>query len=149
MMHDATTLERHELLPVEQALETPFPRKYVHSVFVDVQAAQKAAQALRAAHFDERDIYVLESREFVEAVSRGHSFLGFLTSMAYDVYLNEASQGRAFLAVRPRGYAQLNQISRSARSPACLPRQIYRYLDNDRATSVAVLSIRSSDTKLA
>ena len=110
MMHDATTLERHESLLVEQALKTPFPRKYVHSVFVDVQAARQAAQALRAAHFDERDIYVLESHEFVEAVSRGHSFLSSLTSMAYDVYLNEASQERAFLAVRPRSYTQLNQI---------------------------------------
>lgn len=109
-MRNATTLEKHESLIVEQVLGTPFPRKYVHSVFVDLQDAQQAAQALRAAHFDEHDIYVLESRDFAEAVSRGQSFLGFLTSMTYDVYLDEASQGRVFLAVRPRSYAQLNQI---------------------------------------
>jgi hypothetical protein len=109
-MYDATTLEKHETLIVEQVPGAPFPRKYVHSVFVDLQDAKQAAQALRAAHFDGQDIYVLESRDFAEAVSRGHSLLSFLTSTAYDMYLNEASQGRAFLAVRPRSYAQQKQI---------------------------------------
>lgn len=117
-MRHATTLEKHESLMVEQVPGTsqqmlptaPFPRKYVHSAFVNLQDAQQAAQALLAAHFDERDIYVLESHDFAEAVSRGQSFLDSLTSMVYEVYLNEASRKRAFLAVRPRSYAQLNQI---------------------------------------
>ncbi len=88
----------------------PFPRKYVHSMFVDRQDAMQAAQALRAAGFDEKDIYVLESCDFVEAVSQVQSPWGFLTSMDYDVYLREASQRRWFLAVRPAGYSQLEQI---------------------------------------
>ena len=88
----------------------PFPRKYVHSVFVDLQDARQAAQALRAAGFDEKDIYILESRDFVEAVSQGQSPLDFLTSMDYDVYLCEASAGRSFLVVRPASFAQLKQI---------------------------------------
>lgn len=74
-------------------------------MFVDLQAAQ----ALRAAGFDARDIHVLQSRDFVEAVAQSQSPLGFLTSMDYDVYLHEASRGRSFVAVRPAGYAQLKQ----------------------------------------
>lgn len=88
----------------------PFPRKYVHSVFVDRQEAEQVAQALCAAGFQERDIYVLESRDFVEAVSQGQSPLDFLTSLDYDVYLREASRGRTFLAVRAASFAQLPQI---------------------------------------
>ncbi len=88
----------------------PFPRKYVHSVFVDLQDAKQAAQTLRAAGFGERDIYVLEGSDFVEAALRGQSPLGFLTSMDDDVYMREASRGRSFLAVRPTNFAQLKQI---------------------------------------
>ena len=88
----------------------PFPRKYVHSVFVDLQDARQAAQALRAAGFDEKDIYILESRDFVEAVSQDQSPFNIVTSMDYDVYLREANRGRFFLAVRPASYAHLKQI---------------------------------------
>ena len=122
-MNYAATLETYETstfeelvieqLPMstKQALPAaPFPRKYVHSVFVDLQDARQAAQALRAAGIDERDIHVLQSRDFVEAVSRGQSPLGFLTTMDYDVYLREARAGRSFLAVRPTSHAQLKQI---------------------------------------
>ena len=105
------TREQVVIKPAKQMLPAaPFPRKYVHSVFVDLQDAMQAAQALRAAGFNERDIYVLESHNFVEAVGRNQSFLGFLTSMDDDVYQREANQGRSFLAVRPANYAQLNQI---------------------------------------
>ena len=61
-MNYAATLETYEPLTLEElvieqlpvstkpALPTaPFPRKYVHSVFVDLQDARQAAQALRAA----------------------------------------------------------------------------------------------------
>jgi hypothetical protein len=88
----------------------PFPRKYVHSVFVNLQDAWQAALALRAAGFDEQNIHILESRDFVEAVSQGQSPFDFLTSMDYDVYLREASRGRTFLAVRPASHTQLKQI---------------------------------------
>lgn len=88
----------------------PFPKKYVHSVFANLHDARSAAQALRAAGFAEENVYVLESQDFVEAMSRGQSPFGFLTSMDYDVYLREASRGRAFLAVRPTGYNQLMSI---------------------------------------
>jgi hypothetical protein len=89
---------------------TPFPRKYVLSVFVTLQDARQAAQALSAAGFEERTIHVLESGAFVEAVSRGQSPLDFLGSMDYDVYLSEAHCGHSFLAVRPANSAQLKQI---------------------------------------
>lgn len=123
-MNDAATLEKYEMLKIEPMVieqlavptkrtlpAAPFPRKYVHSAFVDLQDATQAAQTLRAAGFGERDIYVLGSHDFVEAVSRGQSPFGFLTSMDYDVYLREASRGRSFLAVRPANYSQLKQIA--------------------------------------
>ena len=116
-MNYAATLETYEPLTVEEPVSTkptlpaaPFPRKYVHSVFVDLQDARQAAQALRAAGFDERDIHVLESRNFVEAVSQDQSPFNIVTSMDYDVYLQEVNRERSFLAVRPASYAQLKQI---------------------------------------
>ena len=116
-MNYAATLETYEPLTLEEPVSTkptlpaaPFPRKYVHSVFVDLQDARQAAQALRAAGFDERDIHVLESRNFVEAVSQDQSPFNIVTSMDYDVYLREANRGRSFLAVRPASYAQLKQV---------------------------------------
>src|SRR5947209_9676821 len=109
-MNNTATIETYEPLTSEQLVieqspvstkptlpVAPFPRKYVHSVFVNLQDARRAALALRAAGFDERDIYILPSRDFVEAVSQGHSPFGFLTSMDHDVYLREASRGRTFV----------------------------------------------------
>ncbi len=88
----------------------PFPKKYVHSVFANLQDARSAEQALRAAGFAEGNVYVLESHDFVEAMSQGQSPFGFLTSMDYDVYLREAGRGHAFVAVRPTSYNQLMTI---------------------------------------
>jgi len=123
-MRYAVSLERHETLTIEPIVVdqlsvpmkrtlpvAPFPRKYVHSVFADLQDAKQAAQTLHAAGFSERDIYVLEGRDFVEAVSQSQSPFGFLTSMDYDIYIREASRGCSFLAVRPAHYAQLKQIT--------------------------------------
>ena len=121
-MNDIATLETYEPLTREQVVVeqlpvstswTPaasFPHKYVLSVFVDLQDARQAAQALRAAGFDERGIQVLQSREFVEAVAQDQSPFNIVTSIDYDRYLREASRGRTFLAVYPAGYARLKQI---------------------------------------
>ena len=143
-MNYAATLETYESLTIEQPVveqpvveqlpvptkrtlpAAPFPQKYVHSVFVDLQDARRAALALRNAGFGQRDIHVLESRDFVEAVSQGQSPLGFLTSMDYDVYLREASRGRSFLAVRPASFAQLQQI-RALLAPHHA--HLFRYID--------------------
>jgi hypothetical protein len=123
MNYDAAALEKYETLIGRMSVEqlpaskkptlptAPFPCKYVHSVFVDLQDAQEAAQALHAAGFSEQDIYVLESHDFVEAVPRDQSPLGFLTSMDYDVYMLEARRGHSFLVVRPANYGQLKQIA--------------------------------------
>jgi hypothetical protein len=122
-MKNAATLETYEPLITEELIveqipvftksklpTSPFPRKYVHSVFVNLQDARRAALALLAAGFDEQDIYVLQGHDFVEALEQGHSVLGFLTSMDHDVYLREASRGRFFLVVRPANFGQLKQI---------------------------------------
>lgn len=122
-MNTTATVETYEPLTSEQLIveqsptstkrtlpARPFPRKYVHSVFVNVQDARQAALALRAAGFDEPDIYILPGSDFVEAVSQGQSPFDFHTSMDYDSYLHEASQGRTLVSVRPAGYSQLKRI---------------------------------------
>lgn len=127
-MTNTTTLETYETLiieidqpVVEQApLSTKptfsnvpaprFPYKYVHAIFVDAHDARQAALSLLAAGVDEKDIFVMKGRDYVEAISQGQSPLGFLTSIDYDIYLHEASRGRSFVAVRPGGYSQLTQI---------------------------------------
>ncbi len=120
-MNNAKTFETYKSLTSEQVVVEQvavskmrrlpaFPLKHVHSAFVNQQEARQAAFALLHAGFDARCIHVLESREYVEAVSQGQSFLGFLTSMDYDVFVREASRGCSFLVVRPANYAQLKPI---------------------------------------
>ena len=123
-MNNTTTLETYEQLTSEQVgveqlpvttkrrLPTaPFPRKYVLSVFVDLQDERQAAYALHAAGFNERDIHILKSHEFVKSVTQDQSPFEIVTSIDYDIYLREAHRERSFLAVRPTGYAQLKQIT--------------------------------------
>lgn len=103
--------------PVFSNVPAPqFPHKYVHAVFADARDARRAALSLHEAGVGEKDIFVMEGHDYVEAISRGQSPLGFLTSMDYDVYLREAGRGRSFVAVRPTGYSQLTQI-RDLRAP--------------------------------
>ena len=98
-------------MPMEQRFPAaPFPRKFVLSVFSDLQDVRQAADALYMAGFDEREIYILQSHEFVKSVAQDQSPFEIITSMDYDIYLREAQRGRFFLAVRPAGYAQLNRI---------------------------------------
>ena len=118
-----TTLETYEqltgesvsaeplALPVERRLPAlPFPNKYVLSVFVDLASALQAAYALSDAGFDKREIHILLSHEFVKSVTQDQSPFQIITSMDHEIYVREAHRGRFFLAVRPAGYAQLNQI---------------------------------------
>ncbi len=88
----------------------PFPRKYVHSVFDDVQDAVQAVHVLRAAGYDGRDIHLMTSGDFVEAVERRRTFLDFLFSIDYDVYVHEARQGHHILAVRLARHEQKEQV---------------------------------------
>ena len=88
----------------------PFPRKYVHSVFNDQQDALQAAQALRAIGYESQDIHILANTDYVEAVGRGQTLIGSLTSTDLDAYLDEARQGCTILAVRLPGYGQMKQV---------------------------------------
>lgn len=123
MMYTAT-LETYEQLtdeqmsieqlpmPMEQRLPAvPFPRKFVLSVFINLQDARQAAKALYMAGFDERELYILQSHEFVKSVTQDQSPFEIITSIDYDIYLREVHRGRFFLAVRPAVYAQLNQYA--------------------------------------
>ena len=122
-MNNVATLETCEPLTREQLFveqvpvsskrtlpTSPFPRKYVLSVFVDLLNARQAAHALYMAGFDEQDIHILQSHDIVDTVAQDQSPFDIITSMDYDIYLRKASRGRFFLAIHPKGYAQLKQI---------------------------------------
>jgi hypothetical protein len=122
-MKKEATFVTHESLSDEQSVVegfpvstkrtlpiAPFPRKYVLSVFVELQDARQAAQTLCSAGFDEQRIHVLQSGDFIEAIAQDKSPLDIFTSMNYNMYLREASQGHSLLAVRPSSYGQLKQI---------------------------------------
>jgi hypothetical protein len=113
-----------EQLPVssERTLPAdPFPRKYVHSVMYDLQYAVQAVQALRTAGYDARDIHVMASWDFVEAIERrrrqqGHLSKALMRLFTFfdegfgDVYLHEALQGHHILAVRLSQNEQMGQM---------------------------------------
>lgn len=99
---------------------SPYPRKYVHCAFDDLQSAVKAVNTLRAAGFNAGDIALMASWDFVEAVesepqqhTRFSEVIIHLFSFVddnFDVYLREARSGRHILAVRPPGYEQIEQV---------------------------------------
>ena len=98
-------------MPMEGRIPpTPFPRKYVLSAFVSLQDARQAANTPRTEGFNEQDIHILQSHDFVKSVTQDQSPFEIITSIDYDSYLREARRERFFLAVRPGKYAQLNQI---------------------------------------
>ena len=112
-MISTITQDTNELLSVSSERTfpaAPFPRKYVHSVFDDLQDARQAEHTLRAAGFDARDIHIMTGWDYVEAVERRQTLLSFLSSFDHDVYLREAQRGRRILVVRPSSYEQLEQV---------------------------------------
>ena len=102
--------EELSLTSVRALPTTPFPRKYVHSAFNDRQDALQAAEALRQAGFDSRDIYLLTYADYAEALGRGQTFLSSLTSTDLDVYLDTARRGCTILAMRLANYGQVEQV---------------------------------------
>jgi hypothetical protein len=99
------------LVSSQRTLPTaPFPRKYVHSVFDDVQDAVQAVHTLRVAGYDDRDIHLMTNWDFVEAVERRRTLLDFLFSIDYDVYVHEARRGHHILAVRLARHEQKEQV---------------------------------------
>lgn len=122
-MITAKTYRENEQLAVssQRTLPTsPYPRKYVHCTFDDLQSAVKAVNTLRAAGFDARDIALMASWDFVEAVesepqqhTRFSEVIIRLFSFVddnFDAYLREARSGRHILAVRPSRYKQVEQV---------------------------------------
>src|SRR5258708_13785006 len=99
----------------------PFPRKYVHSVFDDLQDAMQAVHALRAAGYDVRDIHLMAGWDFLEAVEGRRTFLGFLFSIDYQVYFPDAPPGHHLLLVPlPRTQANAERTGFPLSLPAYL-----------------------------
>jgi hypothetical protein len=112
-MNTITTLDtyKQEFVSTSRALpEAPFPRKYVHSVFEGWEDAVQAYRILLEAGYDGKDIHILVSGEYVEAMERRQTLISFLLSNDLDVYLQEARRGHHILAVRLSRYEQMKQV---------------------------------------
>jgi hypothetical protein len=100
----------------------PFPRKYIHCAFGNLESAVYAVRALRNAGYDPATIHVMASWDFVEAVERRQqrqNLLAKALSRAFsffddgfgDVYLHQALQGCHILAVCLSHSQQMQQVS--------------------------------------
>jgi hypothetical protein len=95
----------------ERALPTtPFPRTYVLSTFNDRQEALRAAEALRQAGFDSRDIYIMTYEDFAEAIDREQTLPSFLQQGDLDVYQDAARDGDTILAVHLANEGQMEKV---------------------------------------
>lgn len=106
----------------EQTLPAaPYPRSYIHCVVDDLKDAVSAVCGLRAAGYENKDIHVLASWDFVQAVAHAQiqrrglmKVLVRLTSLLDDgfgnTYLHEARKGRHVLAVRLTRSEQVEQV---------------------------------------
>jgi hypothetical protein len=90
--------------------EAPFPHKYVHCVFDDLQDAGQGVQTLRAAGFDARNIHVMGGWDYMEAVEQGQTLVSFFSSTDYDGHLREARQGKHILVVHLSRHEQMKQV---------------------------------------
>jgi hypothetical protein len=99
----------------------PYPRKYVHCVIDDLYYAVQAVHALRADGSNARDIHVMASWDFVEAVERKEQrqshlskmlmrLLSFFDESFGDVYLHEARRGHHILLVRLSSNERMEQV---------------------------------------
>ena len=88
----------------------PFPRKYMHIAFDDLQDAVQAFTALLDSGYDAGNIHLMTGQDFVEAVEHRQTPFGFLSSFDDTVYLHDARRGRHMLSVRPSASAQMKQI---------------------------------------
>jgi hypothetical protein len=113
----ARTYDEHEgglaLLPIssQQAFPpSPFPCKYLHCVFTDLENVVQAAFALHADGHDSEDIHIMSCWDYVAAVERkrqqqsqlAKKLTRLLTLMDEgfgDIYLHEAQRGNHILMV--------------------------------------------------
>jgi hypothetical protein len=116
--------EIDEQLPVssERAFPAaPFPCQYVHCVVDDLRYAVQAVYALRTAGYNARDIHVMASWDFVEAVERREQqqnrftrvltrILSFIDEDFANMYLSTALRGKHVLMVRLSASEQMEQV---------------------------------------
>jgi hypothetical protein len=96
--------------PEQTVPGAPFPHKYVHCVFDDLQDAGQAVQTLRASGFDAREIHLMRGWDYMEAVEQRQTLVSFFSSGDYDGYLREAHRGSYILAVHPSRQEQMKQV---------------------------------------
>lgn len=123
-MNDIKIQEIYEQLPVssERVLPAaPFPRQYIHCVVDDLRYAVEAVYALRAAGYDPKDIHVMASWDYAEAVERRYQRQSYLTRIVKrilsfidedfsDVYLSAALRRKHVLMVRLSAREQMESV---------------------------------------
>jgi hypothetical protein len=123
-VNDIKTQEINAQLPVSSERTfpaAPFPRQYIHCVVDDLRYAVQAVYVLRNAGYDARDIHVMASWDFIEAVERRDKqqnglariltrILTYLDDDFGDVYLNVALRGKHVLMVRLPAREQMEPV---------------------------------------
>jgi len=120
---DLTMIDvKHEPLPVTSQPTfpaAPFPRKYLLCVINAIEHAEHAIQVLLAAGYDARDIHLIASQDFAQAIEARRrtgfsrapgSFFRSTNHELTTIYLKEACQGHQFLAIRLTGQEQVQQV---------------------------------------
>lgn len=120
-MIDIKTVKIYERLSVLSQQPYPsntFPRKYVHCVIDDLRDAVQAVEALQASGYDMRDISLVASWDFAEALERSYQqqgsfsqeFTHFIDAGVDNVYRQEASRGHHILTVHLSSFEQIEQV---------------------------------------
>ena len=97
----------------------PYPRKYIHCVFDDLQDMAQAVQTLQAADYNTDDIHLMSGGDFSTAIEQQYtlqsglfqSLKGLFFDYDFDnYYLHEARRGHHILSVRPASYEQITRV---------------------------------------
>jgi hypothetical protein len=103
-------LEQKTVSSEETFPAAPFPRKYIHAAFHDFQDAMQACISLLGSGYAAEDIHLMKGRDFLEAVERRQTPIGFFCSSDDHLYLREAKRGKYMLSVRFSTYERMNQV---------------------------------------
>jgi hypothetical protein len=120
-MIDVKTVKIYERLSVLSQQVYPantFPYKYVQCAIDDLRDAVQAVEALQAIGYDARDISLVASWNFAEALERSYQQQSslfqavphFIDAGVDDVYRQEASRGHHILTAHLSSFEQIEQV---------------------------------------
>ena len=105
----ASDPKAHDLnFPYNNVLGIPYPKHYVVGVIDDLQEAEKAAQALRNAGYDDEDIRLYHSQEVVQLAQDHEKKQNILTRFAIALDEDEDVEVRFLEEEARRGHHLLH-----------------------------------------